>query len=494
MSELSNLKDLPAVASALMVDANWLRYTLFRRKASNYLAASIKKRRGGERKLQIPSESLKQVQRSVVSLLKPHQSPRSSCHSFVKDRSITTNALQHVGRAYVLNIDLKDFFPSIGYSRIRGLLRSKQFSIPDEGAKVLAHICTFENTLPQGAPSSPYLSNIICRKLDRELYVFCKKNRIHFTRYCDDISFSSRYLETLSALCQIVEAPRIVTLTDELRSIVESNGFTINDQKTTLRYFRECPRVTGLRVQHTLAPAKHLEQQVKGMLYAWEKHGFELASSEFLSKFDTKHRIDEGTALRFAYSLFGKIQFIGQIRGWDSPKYLKICRQYNELADSLMDKDPSVKVPTKKSEPSQDEMRKKFDLFICHASEDKASVASPIVRLCKDEGINIWIDYEMMGWGDDLMTFINYGIANSRFGLMIVSDNFLEKNWPRNELRAFMRKQFDSGRTIILPLLVGVEREKFLDEFALLGNPICETWMGDARDIVNKVKERLERE
>ena len=136
-----------------------------------------------------PDERLKFLQRKLADKIAQLYRPRNPVHGFVADRSIKTNALAHMRRRFVVNVDLKDFFPTISQNRVEGMLLS--LGIDARVAEILARICCNNRHLPQGAPSSPVLSNMICFRLDKELMSIAKDARCIYTRYADDITLSS---------------------------------------------------------------------------------------------------------------------------------------------------------------------------------------------------------------------------------------------------------------------------------------------------------------
>ncbi|MFM7372884.1 MAG: reverse transcriptase domain-containing protein, partial [Sphaerospermopsis kisseleviana] len=104
---------------------------------------------------------------------------------------MVTNAKNHCNKKFVLNLDIKDFFPTITQQRIRGVMMSPPYNLPSQIATTISHICCYEGKLPQGAPTSPIISNIVCAKLDSELRLLAKQNKCFYTRYADDITFST---------------------------------------------------------------------------------------------------------------------------------------------------------------------------------------------------------------------------------------------------------------------------------------------------------------
>jgi RNA-directed DNA polymerase len=161
------LKTERDVARLLDVPYWQLTYLLHRAPADQrYTAVEIKKRSGGTRHLLVPCAGLAAVQRKLVQVLSAVYAPKPCVHGFVKNRSIVSNAKQHVRRSWVLNVDLQDFFPTIHFGRVRGVFRAKPYELPDAAATTLAQICCHANQLPQGAPTSPPCVRIVVTPLD----------------------------------------------------------------------------------------------------------------------------------------------------------------------------------------------------------------------------------------------------------------------------------------------------------------------------------------
>ena len=157
-----------------------------------YVSFTVNKRTGGTRIISSPATGLKTAQRRLSKLLYAIYEPRKGVHGFAIGRGITTNAEAHVRQNHVLNIDLEDFFVSINFGRVRGLFLAEPFKLPTPIATLLAQICCHENKLPQGAPTSPIISNMICGRMDGQLKAFANRNGCFYTRYADDITFSTR--------------------------------------------------------------------------------------------------------------------------------------------------------------------------------------------------------------------------------------------------------------------------------------------------------------
>jgi RNA-directed DNA polymerase len=199
--------------------------------AYRYTQALIPKRHGGLRTLLIPERRLKFMQRRTLELLQQLHSPRAPVHGFVKDRGAITNANEHQTRPYLLNLDLRNYFGTITRRRVLGMLQA--LGLEAEVALAICSICVTRNQLPQGAPTSPILSNMVAYRLDRDLMRFAKAHRLRYTRYADDISLSSYVQPTALFERGVPVSGKIPVeqLSDSLRLAILSNGFEINPEK-----------------------------------------------------------------------------------------------------------------------------------------------------------------------------------------------------------------------------------------------------------------------
>ena len=259
MSSLEKLKlatSLTDVAGILGYKPSSLSYLLYKLPAgSRYTTFTIPKKGGGVREICAPSPKLKALQRKLADILyeccveieQAHKQPRSLSHAFRKSHSILTNARPHKNRRYVLNLDLKDFFPSLNFGRVRGFfLKNKDFKLHAATATVLAQIACNGDTLPQGSPCSPIISELLTHFLDVRLAQLAKKEKCTYSRYADDITFSTNKKTLSTAIA--VEEHGVWSVGKELNSRVSDAGFTINHTKTRLQYRGSRQIVTGLTV------------------------------------------------------------------------------------------------------------------------------------------------------------------------------------------------------------------------------------------------------
>lgn len=271
MSVLANLKgatSLADLASILGYKPSALSYILYKvPDTAKYQKFTIPKSGGGEREICAPVERLKTLQRHLANVLYAcrDEIDRESglpplSHAFrrteivTNDRrhklSIITNARRHKRRRYVLNLDLQDFFPTFNFGRVRGFfIHNNDFKLNEKVATIIAQIACFENVLPQGSPCSPIIADMIAHLLDVRLAQLAKKHQLTYSRYADDLTFSTsrREFPTSIAAPVVPESPQWVPGA-ELAKIIEKSGFVINPKKTRMQFRMSRQLVTGLTV------------------------------------------------------------------------------------------------------------------------------------------------------------------------------------------------------------------------------------------------------
>ncbi|NKK36822.1 hypothetical protein GFL72_19580 [Rhizobium leguminosarum bv. viciae] len=281
----------------------------------------VAKPSGKKRVINAPDERLKMLQRYIAELLDHIYRPRDPVHGFVFDRSVRTNASSHLRSKFSLNLDIENFFGSISENRIIGLL--KALGIEDDAAEIVARICCNKGQLPQGAPSSPVLSNMICFRLDKELQRIAKKTHCIYTRYADDITFSS--YQPLSGLFDGVPPPAgnfdVELLTAELKQSFANNGFKVNAAKVHYADRNSRRIVTGLKINEGLNLDRRFIRDVRSALYSVEKDGLAAAQKKFEDAYGGKCPID--------FYLKGKIAWIGSVKGRSDPVFRGLASRFN---------------------------------------------------------------------------------------------------------------------------------------------------------------------
>jgi RNA-directed DNA polymerase len=320
------------VAELLEIDYKTLIYLLYRKKNDNYTVFNLTKRSGGVRKINAPVSSLKIVQQKLCHILSIVYQPKQSVHGFVSDRSIITNANPHLKKNNILNIDLLDFFPSINFGRVRGMFLNMPYNIPPKAATVLAQIICFENELPQGAPTSPIVSNMICAKLDSQFQRLAKEFSCTYTRYADDITFSTTLKIFPEELAKMEEEGNVI-IGERIKNIISNNGFQINESKIRLKCKNKSRlNVTGIIVNQFPNLQRKYIRQVKAMLHSWEKYGLEDAQKEYFDKYDKKQRNPKIALPKFPQIVKGKINYIRMVKGETDLVYRRLAKRYNNLA------------------------------------------------------------------------------------------------------------------------------------------------------------------
>ena len=279
---------------------------------------------------------MKLLQRRLLVFLNVLYRPRLIAHGFipVRGRGIRSNASEHVDRRWLLNIDLEDFFTTIHFGRVRGLFASYGIQLP--AADLLARICCYNSVLPQGAPTSPAVSNLVCRRLDLALQRFASAHGCRVTRYADDITFSTmrQAFDPAVASIDYSDGQRVVTLGAPLRHLIQSNSFRINETKTRARGQSDRQDVTGLTVNKTVNVRRSYVRSVRGMLYAAERHGLAEAQAYFESKY-SRTRHPNLPPPEFLRSLEGRLAFLAQIKGTHNPVVTALWNRACRLDDRL---------------------------------------------------------------------------------------------------------------------------------------------------------------
>ncbi len=319
---------LADVAELLNLHPGFLRAVLYKDGVDHYYRVfDINKKSGGTRKISAPSGHLLRIQRKIANHLQDQYRPRASVHGFVRGRSIVTNAKPHVGKDFVLNIDLKDFFPTIHFGRVLGLLESESVGFGHEAAVTLTKLACYEDRLPIGGPASPVLANMICSRMDGELQELAQEHGAFYTRYADDMTFSWNEAGGVDAVAGFSKGGG-VRLRKQLVEVVESNSFAINDSKTRLMYRTQSQRVTGLVVNEKVNVSRRTIRQLRAMIHSIERDGLEDAQHHF-DVSDTRDRYFSGRDI--SDHLNGWMTYLSMIRGNRDPVVARLDRQLKNV-------------------------------------------------------------------------------------------------------------------------------------------------------------------
>lgn len=355
-----------------------------------YRKFEIKKKSGGIRTIHSPVKGLSVIQRCLNLILQCVYTSHDAAKGFVQGKSIVDNAKMHVGRRYVFNIDLKDFFPSIDQARVWKCLQLAPFNLIDsekrqivsrktiktevialmkaEGisedrqilnrvinkvspqinkgrlqlANIIASLSCTEmiveryidgdwqqvkrNVLPQGAATSPIITNIVCQRLDYLLTGVAKRFGLKYTRYADDITFSSQH-NIFREDGEFIK---------ELRRIIAEQGFHINGSKVRLQEAAYRQEVTGLIVNKTVNVSQKYIKQLRMWLYNWERYGYDRAYSYFLPSYLAGKTTPVKGKPDMANVIGGKLNYLKMVKGRDNEMYMKLRERFLALVANYL--------------------------------------------------------------------------------------------------------------------------------------------------------------
>ncbi len=300
---------------------------------NRYSTFKIPKRKEGERTIKSPDPFLKKIQHLISITLQNVFTPYPQVTGFVTNRSIVSNASFHTNKKYVYNIDLEDFFTSISFYRVRAVLaKVKPFQLEYDIANIIAALCCDNDCLPQGAPTSPVLSNVVCMRLDARIYTLSKEVGFTYSRYADDITISSNrniYTEKFKK---------------NLFNIIKEEGFSLNKKKERLqrynvkeegKFIKERQQVTGIIVNKKTNVSRSVIRNIQAILFNWSKDGYNETAQSYKHYYlreqgNTRHKL-KGKIPSLEMYLNGKIEFIGMVRGKDDALYQQLKLKFDTL-------------------------------------------------------------------------------------------------------------------------------------------------------------------
>jgi len=346
LAKLKSAQSLSDVAALLKVQPQHLAYILYKTPIeSRYTSFSVPKKSGRMRTIAAPNARLKLIQVRLRELLEECQlevekklTVKQRCtlaHGFKKGLSTKTNAARHRNKRWVFNIDLKDFFPSVNFGRVYGFfLKNENYSLGAKTAAVLAQIACHKNELPQGSPCSPIVSNMIAGHLDIRLNELATRHGCSYTRYADDLTFSTNERAFPSSIAK--SAPKAThnwSVGAGLAKRISKAGFEINTKKVRMQYKDSRQVVTGLVVNEKINVDSEYYKRTRAMCWELFKTGTAYKSQG-----------DQKTPLSTA-ELRGRMAYIYHIKRSDAARrndssadIEKSCfhRTYEELLNFLL--------------------------------------------------------------------------------------------------------------------------------------------------------------
>lgn len=304
---------------------------------NRYVTFQVPKKKKGEfRTIDAPCAGLKMIQRALNLIFQTIYTPHEAAMGFVPHRSVVINARVHMGQKYVYNIDLKDFFPSITSGRLFKRLQVAPFCMDKKMASIVTDLCCYtnadgKNVLPQGAPTSPTITNFISEHLDRKLSKLARAYGMRYTRYADDITFScsSNMFAEDGKFCK------------SLRNIIENEEhFKINTDKTRLCHSGERQEVTGLTVNERTNVTRKYVKQIRLFLHIWEAKGLPEAQRFFEKHYTPKTTRPNVGIPHIENVIAGKLFYLKMVVGKDNNNYTKLYTRFDFLGDGS--KAPSI--------------------------------------------------------------------------------------------------------------------------------------------------------
>lgn len=344
-----NIRTFSDIAEILEIKTKYLYFLLnILNDNKKYYKFEIPKKNGKFRTIYAPQKSLKNLQKKLYKILILFYITKVPVHGFVKNKSIITNANYHLNKKLILNLDLNNFFMTINRGRVFGLFRNKPFGFSILISKILTDICCLQNILPQGAPTSPIISNLICRQLDNNLTQLAKAFHCSYSRYADDITFSTNQKEFPIEIAKVEydennkEVKHVVG--NILKQTILLNGFKINEEKTRIQNKHNRQSVTGIIINEKLNISRKYIRITKSMLYNWEinkKKNPQLSAAE-IEKLALEYHLKtnqnkifiDSKKRDFKKTLRGRINFIKEVRGDNDFVYAKLINKFNQLDEN----------------------------------------------------------------------------------------------------------------------------------------------------------------
>ena len=282
MYNFSDIASRNELAQFLNIPIKKITYVLYIQGVKNYYKSfQIPKKNGGVRNINAPQGDLKEIQKKLANALwdfqreyiEKNSNKAKASHAFQKKKGIITNSIVHKNKKIVLNLDLENFFESFHFGRVRGYFHKNNFfQLPIEVATIIAQLTCYKGSLPQGAPSSPIITNLIANILDIKLLNIVKKYRVDYTRYADDLTFSTNDFRFLANQEKFIE---------EVENILNQSGFSLNKKKTRLTLRNSRQVVTGLVVNKKLNVPRDYCKRTKTMAHAlYSKGEFMIGESQ----------------------------------------------------------------------------------------------------------------------------------------------------------------------------------------------------------------------
>lgn len=277
--------DVEHLSRLLGYKSNYL-YFITNRKEKCYRKYKILKKNGNFRTITEPYQDLKIIQSWILNNMLSHITVSPYAKAYIPNHSIRDNVKFHIKQPVVIKLDVIDFFPSIQQDCIVRIFRQMGYSSVLSG--LLGRICCYENSLPQGAPTSPYLSNIYCRRIDKRIGTYITKLGFRYTRYSDDITISGN-----------ISDKQIGTIIKFCKKCLVEDHLQLNENKTQILRHSNRQVITGVVLNDKISAGVQKKKEIRQEMYYIKKYGLE------------SHILHENIEKQnYIYHLAGKINWI----------------------------------------------------------------------------------------------------------------------------------------------------------------------------------------
>lgn len=279
----------------------------------HYEQYTLVKNNGGTRKITKPDALLKRVQKNILVNILSQRSVSTYATAYQKGVGLIANAQPHIEKQQLLKLDIEDFFDSISFSQVYMYAFPSSF-FPKSVAGLLTHLCCYNHCLPQGAPTSPMISNLVLRSFDDSIGQWCKERGISYTRFCDDMTFSGSF--------------DAIAVRNKVQAFLAELGFSLNKKKTRMISKHEQQTVTGIVVNKKPQAARTYRKQLRQEMYYCMKFGVpsHIARKTAVSPL----LIEQQTVENYLLSLLSKTNFILQLNPLDE-EFLQVRTQLKAL-------------------------------------------------------------------------------------------------------------------------------------------------------------------
>ena len=280
--------DTVQLAGVLHMDCKDM-FDVIHKKESHYKTIKYRKKNGGTRTITAPDRTLVMIQRRILHFILDKMNPSSYATAYHSGSTLYDNAKPHVGKKYILKLDITDFFGSITFRQVlSSAFNSKVYN--KQIGYLLTEFCTLNDALPQGAPTSPAISNLVMKQFDENIGSWCKAHKVSYTRYCDDMTFSA-------------DEP-LFNVYIKVRKMLREMGFSLNEEKTRFVSSGRRQTVTGLTVNEKVSVPREYKREIRQIMHYVEKYGFD---EKVCSSMGCKSFYES------ASTLTGRIQYVLQI-------------------------------------------------------------------------------------------------------------------------------------------------------------------------------------